>query len=88
MLRIQSRFIVKIIIQSISKLFFINKLQKLAHFEYFIVMECSLFCVPYSSVQDFTQIRIISEGCHCQGPGKRMDDGAVDVGVAETSMEP
>jgi len=34
-----------------------------------------------------TQIRGISEGRYGQGPGKRMDDGGADVGVAENSME-
>ena len=36
--------------------------------------------------EDFTQIRGISEGRYSQGPGKRMDDGRDDVGVAENSM--
>ena len=36
--------------------------------------------------EDFAQIRGISEGRYSQGPGKRMDDGGVDVGVAENSM--
>jgi hypothetical protein len=43
---------------------------------------------PCLSQQDFTQIRVISEGCHSPGPGKRMDDEGTDVGVAENSMEP
>ena len=34
-----------------------------------------------------TQIRGVSEGRYRQGPGKRMDDGGADVGVAENSME-
>ena len=36
--------------------------------------------------EDFTQIRGVSEGHYSQGPGKRMDDGGADVGVAENSM--
>ena len=36
--------------------------------------------------EDFTQIRGISEGRYSQGPGKRIDDGGDDVGVAENSM--
>jgi hypothetical protein len=34
-----------------------------------------------------TQIRGVSKGLYSQGPGKRMDDGGADVGVAENSME-
>ena len=34
----------------------------------------------------FTQIRGVSEGGYSQGPGKRMDDGGADVGVAENGM--
>jgi len=33
-----------------------------------------------------TQIRGVSEGRYSQDPGKRMDDGGADVGVAENSM--
>ena len=33
-----------------------------------------------------TQIRGVSEGCYRQGPGKRVDDGGADVGVAENIM--
>ena len=33
-----------------------------------------------------TQIRGVSEGRYSQGPGKRMDDGGADVGVAENSV--
>ena len=32
------------------------------------------------------QIRGVSEGRYRQGPGKRMDDGGADFGVAENSM--
>ena len=33
-----------------------------------------------------TQIRGVSEGRYRQGPGKRMDYGGADVGVAENNM--
>jgi len=36
--------------------------------------------------EDFTQIRGVSEGRYSQGPGKGMDDGGADVGVAENSL--
>jgi len=34
----------------------------------------------------FTQIRGISKGRYSHSPGKRMDDGGADVGMAENSM--
>ena len=36
--------------------------------------------------EGFTQIRSFSEGRYRQGPGKRMDYGGADVGVAENNM--
>jgi len=36
--------------------------------------------------EDFTLIRGISVGHYGQGPGKRMDNGGADVGVAGNSM--
>ena len=36
--------------------------------------------------EGFTQIRGFSKVRYCQGPGKRMDDGGADVGVAENSV--
>ena len=36
--------------------------------------------------EDFTQIRGVSEGSYGLGPGKRMDDGGADVGVAENRV--
>lgn len=37
--------------------------------------------------EDVAEIGFISEGCYSQGPGKRMYDEGVVVGVAENRMD-